>query len=229
MPTTLYNVNRILDRCPNYQVQDIVDLLNEIQTVVYSQDVEQFYYLDPSTGFPPFVVTTQGQYQYDCPANCRRTAIVFSANLPTTYSRTRPVGPRREYYFRNRGYFSIPVSQYDAIPDSGQVARIIFRDDPGDSTDKYYHLYWLLPNTISDLGDQLDIPPHLHYRIRSGVIAMLSSEQYGNSNYQEDMIDRLARKIRSEMHRGAQPRSGQTPWQEEFQEYPDAGYHGYRF
>jgi len=228
MPSTEYNVSRIVERITNYSRAQVLEVLNEVQLIVYSQDVEQTLYLDPATGLPPFITTTAGVFHYDCPVNCRRTAQVFSRSLNNTYSRSRPVGPRKEYYFMSKGYHLIAVSSRDALP-GGVLATIDFQEDPGDSTDKYYHLFYILPTELTSEDIQLTIPEELHYDMRRAVFAMLSTENYGENGYDGQIMDMLSRKIRNKLNGGAQADIGKTNIREEYQEFPDSGSYGYRF
>jgi hypothetical protein len=228
MPTTAYNISMIQRRATNYSRPQILDILNEVQQIVYSQETEQTTYIDPATGMPPYIQTTEGVYTYDAPSNCRRTACVFSMSLPNSFSRTRPVGPRREYYFRNKGYYKIAVASRDKQPD-GTLAQVIFQEDPGTTTDKYYHSYWLEFPELLDESQQLILPDHVHFYLRRAVIAMISNEEYGETGGDIMMIEEIAKKIRKELNRGEQSTLGQTPVMEEYQEFPDAGYDNYRF
>jgi hypothetical protein len=69
---------------------------------------------------------------------------------------------------------------------------------------------------------QLTIPEHLHYKMRQGVIAMLSSEEYGQTGFDTDVIDKMTRAIRNQLNRGAQARTHRTPVQEEHQQFPES-------
>jgi hypothetical protein len=222
MPTTEYNVLRIKDRVGQYSPQQILDVLDEIQLIVYSQDCDQTQKIDPATGLPPFIHTNSGVYHYNCPSDCRRTAAIFSQSLPKSYSRTRPVGPRREYYFRNRGYNLIAASSRDATP--SDRATVDFQDDPGHSHDQYYHLYYIQPPRLTDISIQLTIPDHLHFYLRRAVLAMLSTESHGETGMDDAVIEEIARKIRNQLNGGFQAMAGRTPIPEELQDYPESSY-----
>ena len=94
MPSTEYNVSMIRRRCPSESPEAVVDILNEIQVIVYSQDCRQNQYIDPATGPPPYIATTDGVFTYNCPVNCRRTAAILTLDPQRRYNRERPVGPR---------------------------------------------------------------------------------------------------------------------------------------
>jgi hypothetical protein len=221
MPTTEYNVSMIRNAVPNYSRQQILESLDEIQKIVYAQDSEQTLYTDPTTGMPPYLATVAGTYDYACPANCRRTACVFSEQ-PNFGSR-RPSGDQDSYYFRGTGYYKVMVSSTDAQP-NGTVARVMFRDDPGTTTAKFFHAYWVTVPELSTEEDQLSIPDHLHWRLRKGVLSLLTDEEYGDTGQGEGTIERICRKIRSQLNRGAQSMTGLTPVQEQDRTYVDGHY-----
>lgn len=221
MATTSYNISRILDRVTNYSREEVRDTLDEVQRIVYSVEAEQCFYIDATTGMPPILTTTDGQYQYNCPSNCRRTAVIFTESWPYPYSRTRPQFPWKRYYFRGKGYYKVPVHSRDALPDNDQVGTVTFYVNPGDTTDKYYHLYWLNPTRISDETIELSIPPHVHWRVREVCIQLLSKEQHGETGMQEALIEKQIKKIRSELNAGAKILAGETPIRAVDQHYPE--------
>lgn len=225
MPTTSQNVSWIRYRLPKYTRQEILTVLDEVQLIVYSEDVTQTEYIDPATGLPPFIATTAGKFDYACPANCRRVIAVFSDSPITTYSRTRPTPQTRRYYYRNLGYFEMAVNQRDALP-GGVAARVIFQEDPGTTTTDYYLQYYVQPTPLTSEAIQMTLPEHTHWRVRQGVLSMLSSEEYGQTGFDDAVMEKVTRVIRNQLNRGAQSRTGRTPWRAEWQEYAESS-HGY--
>jgi hypothetical protein len=223
MPSTTYNIDRIQRSVPDESRETIRDVLNEIQLVVYSQDCFQTQRID-SNGMPPILTTVDGVYEYDCPDECRRTEAIFTLN-PLTRSRARPTGPRQEYYFRNKGYFKAAISTRDATIDS--VAKITFQDNPGSTGSNFYHLYYIKPTPIISEDIQLTLPEETHYLIRKAVVAMFVTEKYGQSAFDDSVMERVARKIRNSLNRGAQSNAGETQIREEFQDDYQK-YYGYR-
>lgn len=225
MPSTTYNVDRIIERCANYSRDTIRDVLNEIQLIVYSQDCFQTMKI-LSTGMPPYIVTTNNIFEYDCPSDCRRTDAIFTESVPATRSRTRPVGPRREYYFRNKGYYRVAASSRDAL--KNVLAKVIFQDNPGSTTDSFYHAYYIKATEITSEEIELILPEETHWQVRKAVIAMLTTDEYGESPFDEKTIEKVARKIRNSLNRGFQGNAGTTPIPEEYQNIPEYYYGGYR-
>lgn len=217
MPSTTYNIDRIMERVPNASREAVREVLNEVQLIVYSQDCLQTTKLS-SNGMPPYLVTTDDVYEYACPADCRRTAMIFAAGTPKGYTRQRPVGPRKEYYFRNKGFYPLGHEQRDASIDA--VARVFLTENPGTTTEQYYHLYYLKATPIDSEEIQLTLPEETHWLLRKAVVAMLTTEEYGESQFDSNVMEKIARKIRNSLNKGLQGNSGQTPIPEEYQDFP---------
>lgn len=221
MPTTEYNVDMIARRCSKETPEMILQILDEIQMIVYSQNCLQTLRLT-STGMPPFISTQQGVYEYTCPAECRSTSAIFTASTPRTFNRQRPVGPRREYYFRNKGYYLLSAESRDA------EGKIYFQEDPGTTTNQYYHLYHIKAIPLTNIDVQLTLPDEVHYLLRDAVISMITSDEYGKSNFDEAIFEKVARKIRNKLNNGYFGGLGKTPIPEEYQEFSnELGCRGY--
>lgn len=226
MPTTQENVERILRRVPNESPETILEVLDEVQTIVYSQDCAQTLKIT-STGMPPYLATTDNQFEYDGPADCRRTVSIFTTSNSTRRVNTRPVGPSKVYYFKNKGYVEVACSTVDALVSAGTLAKIRFIENPGTTTQNYYHLYYVKPTPLSDVGIQMTLPDEVHYLVRKAVIAMMTTEEYGESGFDDAVIQKVARQIRNSLNRGFQSSLGQTPIQAEYQD-DNFRYYGYR-
>ena len=209
MPTTQYNISMIKHAVQNYSREQIREVLDELQLIVYSENTMQTTRIDPATGMPPYIATTEGQREYDCPAECRETAAIFWESPKRQYSPSRNRALYTEYIFRNARYYKIAVTSKSALINT--LATITFIDDPGTTIDKYFHEYFIKPTRITSEQIQLTLPEETHYYMRSGVIAMLSSENYGKTGFDTDVIEKLARKIRTKLNRGTQARSERTP------------------
>jgi hypothetical protein len=215
MGTTAYNVSMINRRCQKETPEMILQILDEVQKIVYSQECLQTLKLTP-TGMPPFIATQKGVFEYDCPDDCRNTSAIFTLKLPESHLRSRPVGPRREYYFRKKGYYMMSAESRPATIET--PAKIYFQEDPGDTTEAYYHLYHLKPITLSTMDVQLILPEECHFLLREAVISMITSDEYGKSQFDEAIMAKVARKIRNTLNKGFFSGYGRTPVREEDQE-----------
>lgn len=214
MPTTQYNLERIMNKVSGESPETILETLDEIQTIVYSQNCLQTQKIE-STGLPPFLSTTDEVYEYNCPADCRETAAIFALSGTIRRYNTRPIGPTKNYYYRNKGYALIGATTRNAY--QGQVAKVFFEANPGTTTDVYYHLYYIKPTSLSDVSIQLTLPDEVHYLLRKAVVAMFTTEEYGESGFDNAVIEKVAREIRNKLNRGYQSNVGQTPIPEEYQ------------
>lgn len=228
MPTTAENVTFLQRRVPNYSRAEILATMSELYEEIYSQNTQDTLYIDTSTGMPPYIATTLGTYTYNCPANCRETAAIFATEMPRTYSRTRPIGPRREYYFRDKGYYDIPLSKTTPIRPDGTLATVTFYDNPGTTTDQYYHLYYVTVTPLTTESVEMLLPDQTHRELRRAVLASLKAEDYGETGEEEAVIKDALRKIRGVLNRGAQGRTNKTPVPTEYQSYSDLGHYGRR-
>ena len=224
MPTTAENITLLQRRVPNYSRAEILATLSEIYEEVYSSNTSDTYYIDTSTGMPPYLATTNGIYTYNCPANCRETSRIFATEMPRTYSRTRPIGPRREYYFRDKGYYDIPISKTTPIRPDGTLATVTLYDNPGTTTAQYYHLYYVTVTPLTTEAVEMLLPEQTHRQLRRAVMASLRAEDYGETGSEEAVIKDAFRKIRGILNRGAQGYINKTPVPAELQTYSGCYY-----
>lgn len=220
MSTTAQNVTRIESAVQGFSRPQILAAMDELQVEVYEQRCDQTLKIDPATGYPPYLTTVNNQLHYDCPSDCWQTAAIFSEEPLRKYRSNADWGLSRTYYFQNRGYHRIEVTSRDATED--QVATVTFRENPGATTEKYYHAYWIKPTTLDTEQVQLTLPPRLHRKFRQAVIAILQGENYGQTGFDDAVIDKAARAIRNELNRGAQGRLGRTPIRQENLDYSDS-------
>lgn len=211
MPSTSYNVTMIEAAVKNYSRPQILDVLDEVQKIVLGDNLMQLAAISPATGMPPFLVTTAGQRQYDCPADCRETAAIFVAAPERVYTPAQNMAIYTEFIFRSTSYWKIAATSKNRLLDA--LATVTFIDDPGDSTDRYYHYYFTTAVSLTSEDIQLIIPEETHWLLRKGVIALLGSENYGETGLDVNIMEKIGRKIRSKMNNGTQARAERTPVQ----------------
>jgi len=221
MPSTIYNIQRVLNRAPSYTEEEVLQTFDELQKIVYSQESEQTMKYDSSTGMPPYIETQDEVYEYDCPSDCRRTASVFTEEvLRRSYSRTNERAYfQNGYDYRGRQYLRVLVRSIDARPQSSTVGKVVFPFNPGDTTTKFFHQYWISPPDMTDVTDQLVIPEHVHFLFRRLAIYVLTTEQYGDIVIDDPNIMRGIKRIRTQLNAGAQMIEGRTPIRPENQDY----------
>ncbi len=212
MPSTISNVTEIKNAVSNYSREQVRDKLNELQRIVYASGAVQSEVMDNATGMPPYLETTQGQRHYVLGADVRQTISIFTDSAVRGYSPRRDVFAR--YAYRNANYIKIAIRTQDALPNS--VATLTFVDDPGTTTTNYFHRYTKFPTEITSEVIQLDLPEHIHWIVRDGVIALLSKENYGDVGKRRELIRQICIEVANEMSKGAQGKSNKTPVQFDF-------------
>lgn len=233
MPSTASMVDRIQRAVSNYSRPQIIDAMNEVLKIVYSQPAAQMQAIDPTTGQPPFLATTAGQYTYDLPDDCREcvaavidTGVLASGSTTTHYG--LPVfSDAKTLIAFNRLWRVIPATSIAATYD--EPATITFTDDPGTTTDNINIVYFKKAPEIETQDDPVPLPENLHYLMRQATLAMLSTENYGETGFNNQVLENTVVKIRTEMNRGTQARVGKTPVQVQDMNFTTQGYMaGYR-
>jgi hypothetical protein len=225
MPTTAQNVAWLHLRNPKYSAAQILEFLNEVHMNCVHQEIDYFTYRDPTTGLPPYLVTTAGVYTYDCPDNCRKTSKVFlhgekgwRGGYHYHLERSREHGD--EFMFDNRFYTSLPnIIQRDAYADVLATVTFGGHYDPGTHSNRYHHLYYIKANQILTIDDQMQLPDELHFGIRKAISAYMATEDYGESSQDESTMMRIAKDVRNKLGRGASGFPTKTLWRPENRDY----------
>jgi len=228
MPTTRQNVDWIKDRNSKYSPEQILEVLDEVHYRVRSLNIDYNYYLDSTTGMPPYLVTTNEKYSYDCPDNCRKTSRIFCwkervGGQNPFYSRVfdNQNGNADLFNWRGREYIGLNcITQQDKTLRAN--AKVFFGAEynPGDTTEKYFHLYWVVPQRIESVEDEMEIPEEFSFEIRQGVNSILSTEDYGETGFDDQVLDRIAKKIANGLEAGAPRKYSRTPWRREYRDFP---------
>lgn len=216
MPTTSYNVTMIKSACGSFSRAQILEVLNEIQMIVFSENTMRAEKIDPATGMPPFINTVAGQRRYNCPADCRETAAIFVFKPNDGYQPVQGHGQYSEFFWRTNQYYRVAAHQQSAT--LGALATITFVDDPGSKTDYYYHNYFIKHTSLTSETQQLIIPEEVHYILRDGVIQMLRGELYSAGMGNIGPIEEIAKRIRNKLNKGSHARVGRTPIAEEYRD-----------
>lgn len=221
MPTTSYNITRIKDALPSYSREDIRETLNEILLIVYAGSGAQTIGIDSNTGMPPYLATTQGQREYTLGSGVRETIAVFAEFPQRGYSPLRNRSYPTDYMFRNVTYRRVAIRSQNATINTN--ATLTFVDDPGTTTETYFHEYFKRYTPITSENIQIPLPEELHWKMREAVIAMLGKEDYGDVGSRRALIEKIALEITNKLSKGDQGKTLQTPWQTQdtFGDNPD--------
>ena len=205
-------------RVSNYSRPQILQVLDEIQQYVYSQNVSETQYIDGDTGLPPILRTRRGHLKYNCPSTCRETAVIFTLDPPRSYYQMKyPPNWERTYYYQGKEYYRVPVTTRQAT--NGVLATVKFPFDPGTSKDRYYHLFYLKPPVLDTEAVQMIIPENLHLFVRRAVISLLSSEEFGENGIDYQILDDVAKRVRNQLNRSLQLKIGKTLALPEYRDY----------
>lgn len=228
MPTTRQNVSWIKDRNPKYSPEQILSILDEVHYRIRSLNIDYNYYLDSTTGMPPFLATIDGVYSYDCPDNCRKTSHIFCWRENNSYPGKSYYGSGRHFRqdnseifnWRGREFLSLNYTQQQDKT-LRQNAKVIFGSEynPGTTTDKYYHLYWVVPARIEDVEDELEIPEEFSFEIREAVSAILSTEDYGETGFDDSVLAKAALRISNGLSAGSMRRPTNPTWKREYRDF----------
>ena len=180
--------------------------LNECHRFMMSGDIWQHVYVDPSTGRPFALTTTDaetsGTYQYDAPNNCRKIYDIAvdteSDFLPDVfynyYSRQRGQWPAHQYNFIFGGRKYIRTNAWTRSATGGNNAYAVFPFNPGSTTNTYYLFYYELPTEISSDSINPDMADQYHQILIDGVKARIGKKSYGDVNAWEYWKENIVKK-----------------------------------
>jgi len=186
-------IKQIQRDAPKWSSEDIRELINEVQRIVYSNPVSQMRMYDTSTGSDPILTTTAGTYEYSI-----GTSNGFDYNASCVYivytSLTDVEGSRVSTDI-------IPATETDA-------AKVRFiDDDPGSST--YYVWAFRKPPEITSTSVQLTIPPDYHLTlVKKGVMGLIETSDSGTSRQWEDFERFYKTKFLTKMNKNARDNKG---------------------
>lgn len=200
MYTTSQIVERVKLQAPDWStvgVQGILSIVDEVNRLMIGADIDHMIYVDSSTGMPPYLTTTDGTYQYDCPSNCRKVSSVF-IDGSDRYETYDEYGAYQRTFWRGKEFYEVPVTSRRRGLSS--YATITFRTNPGTTTDRYYLKYWIEPTSITSVNVQIDVPPDFHYLFVDGVLARIQPIQYGKVNPWLEWKERMEMEFWQEMN-----------------------------
>lgn len=201
MATTAENISILKRLLPKFSREELLPAFSDVVQMCYGSGAKAIYYLVPTTGRPPFLVTTAGQYEYDMPSDCNRVVAVFSEYPQDSMYYSRDHDGTAVYTWMDREY---PLANVDTRPKTpDDVAKVIFPNDPGATTDKYYTLYELCHPELTTDQVQVRIPAEYHRLLRQAVRLELADESYGAARDENKAVDDILRRIRNGLNRGS--------------------------
>lgn len=178
-------IKQIQREAPKWSTEDIRELINEVQRIVYSNPVDEMRMMDTSTGFDPLLSTTAGTYEYTI-----NTAAGFDYDAQIVYlvytTKTDPQGTKQS------------VDVIEATETT--AAKIRFRGtDPG--TGSYYVWAYRKPPQVTSTSVQLTIPPQYHLKyVKEAVMGQIELSDSGRSDRWEKFETEQLPKLLSKMN-----------------------------
>ena len=234
MASTASMIDKLQRAVSNYSRPLLLDALNEVLSIVYSENMAQTIAVDPATGLPPTLTTIAGTFNYELPADCRELAAVL-VNTDSAYPTGNTnyglsvAGANNTSLAFNRVWSKIPATSISA--NGTGPASVTFVNDPGDSTDTYNLYYYKVAPSLDVEDDEIPLPVELHYLLRQAVLAMLNTENYGQTGFDNSVFENTMKQIRNRMNRGTQTKIGKTPVQAQDMNFASSrrGHYGRRF
>ena len=213
MYTTSQIVQRIKLQAPEWSSlgdRGLIAIINEVDHVMMEADIDHNVVIDSSTGLPPYLATTAGIRNYECPSDCRKVADLYFEDTSINAERSSRYGERDTAMFLDREFFSEPITARRRMVSSAgvvQPATVTFVDDPG-TTAKIYHLkYWRQSTDIVSVNIQPNVAPEFHWLLIDGVLARVQPIQYGAENPWLAWMERMKELYWGEMNDNPPKRS----------------------
>ena len=181
--------------------------LNIAQRMLCNVEGEQLMIVDESTGKLPSITTVAGTFVYNLPS----TVNFIDSVVVESNSNTSLVDNLWQQDYGNRTH-KMPAEDivisgivYDRVPfvrsfpaDENNVAKVVFTEDPGTTSDTYRYRGYKLPTDIVSDSIALTIPPPYDMELLYPATAMLL-EAVQNGNWFE-AINAIRTQYVPEMH-----------------------------
>lgn len=178
MPSTKWIITRVVSFTKWNRDGDrgVLPILDEIHRYMRSHDSETNIYINPATGFPPYLTTTAGTYQYSMASTVRKIGRVFTRQTEDGYD---DVSQYRYLAYLGEQYYEVPVTTRPRTRSTD--AYLIFRDDPGNTTERYFYERYDEPTSIDGESINLDVEDKYHDLVVDGCVARIREYEYGDS------------------------------------------------
>lgn len=212
MSTLKQIIDRLKPYCGDWERStgdlSLIDLIQEAQDNLFDYDAPGMRYLGTDNlGWVPYLTTTSDTYEYeitasnltnisslvrtinstDYPIRARKVIKVFVDATNIDYSK-KWVGQPYMYSWQNpySGDWSrmevadIPVASWECTEEEN--ARVIFKENPGTSTDKYFVTFSIEPPRLLSENVPLLIPIQFEPAIRAYVLGTIQMLENGKTN-----------------------------------------------
>lgn len=190
----------------------ILPILNEVQNLILENQNAQNVVYDSSTGLFPTFDTQDGVMEYEIDSVWRITEVLIryqdSSNyeLQTWYGEYSEDDPRLEIItWQSKKY--VKIRDCRTIEKTAEEdAKIIFANDPGDTSDYFYYRGYAPSNQILSVSTQLSIPEkyHLPYVVPAVIEFIKAFQTGGWKEAIKTVMKEYVIPVRMEMNRGHQ-------------------------
>ncbi len=203
MPSTRVLVTRAMNIARGWNrdgARGILPILDEVNNYMMSKDAEVNVVINSSTGQPPYLATTSGTRQYSMVDSCRKVASVYQLRAEDNYTDTGfdDTGLFPYATWRGKEYFEIPVTTRPKTRSTN--ALVIFRENPGTTTTRYFLKYYIEPTEITSESVELDVVEKYHHLVLDGVLARVRQIEYGEQDQWQMWRDRVSIEYWDEMN-----------------------------
>lgn len=200
----------------------LIYYLNVAHKLFRQCEAEQIVYYDPSTGKLPYLVTTQGVFDYELPDNCWKLFSVLvemgvTGSLLDNWTGAdyglRIGSQRKNEVVTIAGIDYLRIHNIRSTPSSEAAnARVIFTDEPGQTTIIYNIGYYKKPAEILSDSIQIEVePPWDDMYLVPAVCKLIEGIQHGDyANARREVLDYWRRLYWKEMNSGEQGMYSET-------------------
>jgi len=172
---------------PSWSRLDILNFINDAQSIVFSVPVESMKYTDTTSGGDKQLSTVDGTLTYELSASTFGADIQFIKNV-------YPVNYNENYYGYSGTTNDIYISTHDGI--QGTNAIIEFAENPGNA--EYYVECYKYPTPVDSESTILSIPEGLILtKFYSGVVGIVETVDHGQSNAMDKFEQMTSVEIRN--------------------------------
>lgn len=198
----MYTVREVIElvsyTAPDWPPERILLVINEVDREMMRGNTEVVEFIDPFTGLPYELETTDGTLFYTMPANCRKIkdVLVRTANMTESYNQNYAY--KQITYIGEVWYSLLNVKTYPlgfVRVNNENRAALTFPGNPGTTTGLYYVPYWADPAEITSINSILNVPDDYQGLLVEGVIARIQGYQYGNPEAYNDWKERMKMEV----------------------------------
>ncbi len=223
-------VDDIALKAPGWSRARILRKLNDGQNWLFSKPCRQTIYLDPTTGFPPYLTTVAGTFKYEIPdvtmtvGGVSRSLRIWRVNQVFVDSSNIT-----DYNYLGYGYLGEPFGFCGVNPytnNTGKIefkqvyvesyearendkAYILFKSDPGDTTNVYYVEGVIEPLQLTTESLPLTLPKRWEDALFDYVVGKIQDQGYGKDSLTQRFHEFWAEKLWYEQSQGTQ---GDSPF-----------------